>query len=69
MRMGPSKDYPGLYGDARCKTCQHLQYDERCHKMRCEADGNKTVNWLGTIWKQSPEAKNHLGKCEDYSGL
>lgn len=67
---GPNHDYTGLYGDTKCVGCAYLQLSEKIEgRMRCRAPGNSHMGRFGPMFFQTPEGKNHLGKCTDRKDL
>lgn len=70
MKHGPNTDYNGLYGKTKCKDCKYLRLSNKIEgRVRCDAPGNSHLGRLGRIFYQTPDSKNHLGRCEDYDGI
>jgi hypothetical protein len=67
---GPKNDYTHLYGETKCQGCKYLQLSAKIEgRMRCLAPGNSHMGRLGRMFYQTPEGKNHLGKCKEREDL
>lgn len=66
--IGPSKDYDNLYGKTQCKLCQYFRKSKKIQdKWRCIMPENVIEGHFGITYMKSPESRNHLGKCADFT--
>ena len=67
---GPKLEYDGLYGSSKCLECKWFGMSERIeHKTRCRVESNMVNHRLGTTYIETPDGKNHLGRCPDFEKL
>ena len=70
MKFGPNNDYTHLYGESVCEGCKYLRPSVKIEgRMRCDAPDNTHMGRLGMMFMQTPEGKNHLGKCREREEL
>jgi len=67
MRYGPKMDYDDLYGKIRCKLCRYFKKSKKIQdKWRCKLPENVITGHFGITYIESPDKRNHLGKCADF---